>query len=83
MQNTHNMGECRKYEKEGTPKMDFAGKSMQCNPRNRNVPHEHNTCYAQLSMKIAKLDKTNKKLKLANKKRKCDTNSDSNDSGSS
>jgi hypothetical protein len=34
--NTHNMGDCRKYEKEGTPKRAFAGKSMQQqrNPHN-------------------------------------------------
>jgi hypothetical protein len=44
-QNAHNMGDCRKYEKNGTPKKAFAGKSSQCNPRKRNVPHEHNTSY--------------------------------------
>jgi hypothetical protein len=83
MQNTHNMGDCRKYEKDGTPKKAFTGKSAQCNPCNRNASHEHNTSRMQLSMKIAKLDKSNKKLKCMNKKGKCDRDSDSNDSDSS
>jgi hypothetical protein len=29
MQNTHNMGDCHKYEKDGSPKRSFAEKSMQ------------------------------------------------------
>jgi hypothetical protein len=45
--------------------------------------HKHNNSYAQLSTKIAKLEKSNKKLKRANKKRKHDHNSDSNNSNSS
>ena len=84
-QNTHNTGDCRKYEKDGTPKRAFAGKGaqQQRNPRNRNAPRESNNSYAQLSAKIAKLEKSNKKLKRANKKRKRDRNSDSDDSDSS
>ena len=83
-QNTHNTGDCCKSEKDGTPKRAFAGKSMQkCNPRNRNMLHKHNNSYAQLSTKIAKLEKSNKKLKRANKKRKHDRDSDSDDSNSS
>ena len=78
--NTHNMGECHKYEKDRTPKKTFTGKSKQCN---RNVPCKHNTSYAQLSVKIAKLEKSNKKLKVVNKKCKCSHDSDSNDSNSS
>ena len=85
VQNTHNTGDCCKYEKDGTLKRAFAGKSMQQqrNPRNRNAPRESNNSYAQLSAKIAKLEKSNKKLKRANKKCKCDRDSDSNDSDSS
>jgi hypothetical protein len=49
------MGECRKYEKDGTPKKAFAGKSTQRNLSNRNAPREHNISYAQLSVKIVKL----------------------------
>jgi len=82
-QNAHNMGDCCKYEKDGTPKKAFAGKITQLNPCNRNAPHEHNTSYAQLSAKIENLEKSNKKLKRANKKRKRDRDSDSDDSDSS
>jgi hypothetical protein len=83
-QNTHNTGGCHKYEKDGTPKRAFAGKSaQQRNPRNRNMPREHNKSYAQLSAKIVKLEKSNKKLKHANKKRKRDRDSNSDDSDSS
>ena len=83
-QNTHNTGECRKHEKDGTPKRAFAGKSMQQrNPHNRNATRKQNNSYTQLSSKIAKLEKSNKKLKHAHKKPKRDCNSDSNDSNSS
>ena len=75
-QNTHNTGDCRKYVKDGTPKRAFAGKSaQQGNPRNRSYP--------QLSEKIAKLEKSNKKLKRMNTKCKHDRDSDSDDSDSS
>ena len=85
MQNTHNTRECRKYEKDGTPKRAFAGKStqQQRNPCNRNAPRESNNSYVQLFVKIAKLEKSNKKLKRANKKFKHDCNSNSDDSDSS
>jgi hypothetical protein len=83
-QNTHNMGDCRKYEKDGTPKRAFAGKSMQQhNQRNRNAPRESNTSYMQLSAKICKLEKSKKKLKRANIKCRRDRDSNSNDSNSS
>ena len=81
-QNTHHMGNCCKYEKDGTPNKAFAGKSVQRNPHNRNMQRKHNN-YAQLSAKIAKLEKANKKLKHMNKKLKKDYNSNSNDSNSS
>ena len=83
MKNTHNTGDCRKYEKDGTPKKAFPGKSAQRNLRVKNAPHEHNTSYAQLSVKIVKLEKSNKKLKHTNKKRKRNRDSDSDDSDSS
>jgi hypothetical protein len=84
-QNAHNTGECRKYEKDGTLKRAFTGKSaqQQRNPCNQNAPRESNNSYAQLSTKIAKLEKSNKKLKRANKKRKRDRDSDSDDLDSS
>ncbi len=44
------------------------------------MPSKHNTSYAQLTAKIAKLEKSNKKLKRANKKRNRDSDSDDSDS---
>ena len=81
--NTHNTGDCRKYEKDDTPKKAFTGKRAQHNPCNRNALRDHNASYAQLSTKIAKLEKSSKNLKHTNKKPKHDHNSDSNDSDSS
>ena len=82
-QNTHNIGDCKKYNSDGTPKKGFAGKSAQHSPQNGSSQHGKKTNYAQLSTKIEKLEKSNEKLKRANKKRKHDHNSDSNDSDSS
>ena len=56
---------------------------MQHNPHNRNVPCQQNTSYAQLSAEIAKLEKSDKKLKSANRKLKRDYDGDSNNSDSS
>ena len=83
VQNTHNMGDCKKYNLDDTPKKGFAGKSTQHNSCNGNMPCWQSTSYEQLSTKIAKLEKSNKKLKRTNKKRKCNHDSDSNDSNSS
>ena len=80
---THNTGECKKYNSDGTPKKGFAGKSAQQNSRNKNTSRDQNASYAQLSAKIAKLEKSNKKLKRAKKKRKREYVSDSDDSDSS
>ena len=44
---------------------------------------DQNASYVQLSAKIAKLEKSNKKLKRVNKKRERDRDSDSDDSDSS
>ena len=83
-QNTHNTGDCKKYNLDGTPKKGFAGKSAQRSLRaTKAAQRDKKTNYAQLSAKIAKLEKSNKKLKRANKKRKHDHDSDSNDSDSS
>ena len=64
-------------------KKAFAGKGAQQNQCSRNVLREQNNSYAQLSAKITKLEKSNKKLKCANKKCKHNCTSDSNDSDSS
>ena len=79
MKNTYNMGDCHKYEKDGTPKKAFAGKNMQHNPRT----HKQNTNYPQLSAKIVKLETSNQNLKHANKNCKHNYNSNSNNSNSS
>ena len=78
--NTHNTGDCKKYNSDGTPKKGFAGKNAQRNTRNESAQREQKSNYAQLSAKIAKLEKSNKKLKRANKKRRRDSDSDSDSS---
>ena len=80
--NIHNTTECCRYEKDSTPKKSFAGKNAQRNLRNGSAQREQNN-YAQFSTKIAKLEKSNKRLKHANKKCKHDRYSDSEDSDSS
>ena len=60
---THNTGECKKYNSDGTPKKGFAGKSAQQNSCNKNTSRDQSANYAQLSAKIAKLEKSNKKIK--------------------
>ena len=82
MQNTHNTGDCKKYNSDGTLKKGFAGKNAQRNPRNENAQREQKSNYVQLSAKITKLEKSNKKLKRANKKRRRDSDSDSDSSWS-
>ncbi len=83
MQNTHNTGDCKKYNSDGTPKKGFKGKSAQRNLCNGSTLRDQKSNDAQLSAEIAKLKKSNKKLKCVHKKRKHDYNSDSNDSDSS
>ncbi len=52
-QNTHNTGNCKKYDSDGTPKKGFAEKSAQCNSHNGSTSHDQKTNYAQLSANIA------------------------------
>ncbi len=79
-QNTHNTGYCKKYNSDGTPKKSFAGKNTQRNTRNESAHRDKKSNHAQLSAKIAKLERSDKKLKRVNKKRKHDSDSDSNSS---
>ena len=79
-QNTHNTGDCKKYNSDGTPKKGFARNNAQRNPRNESAQRDQKSNYPQLSAKIAKLERSNKKLKRANKKRKHDSDSNSNSS---
>ena len=81
--NTYNTGDCKKFNSDGTPKKGFAGKNAQHPLHNECASHEQNASYAQLSVKIAKLEKSNKKLKRAKKKRKHEYVSDSNNLDSS
>ena len=82
-QNTHNTGNCKKYNSDGTLKKGFAGKNAQRNPRKESASRNQKTNYAQLSAKIAKLEKSNRKLKRASKKCKRDYDSDGDDSNAS
>ena len=81
--NTHNTGECKKYNLDGTPKKGFAGKNSQQNSHNKNASRDQNASYLQLSVKIVKLAKSNKRLKHTKKKRKRKSVSESDDSDSS
>jgi hypothetical protein len=78
----HNTMECRNNEKNGTPKMSFTGKSVKHNLCSGSALHKQKS-YTKLSAKFTKPEKSNKKLKHANKKRKSDRDSDSDDSKSS
>ena len=65
--NTHDSMECLNYEKDRTPKKAFIRKGPQRNLHSQNATCRHNNTYAQLSAKIAKLEKSKKKLEHANK----------------
>ena len=80
---THTTMEWCKYEKDGTSKKTFTGRSAQCNPCRRTVPCEQNNTHIQLYAKITKLEKSNNKPKRANKKFKHDHDSVSKGSNSS
>ncbi len=82
---THNTPDCRKYESNGTPKSSFKGRKPNGNSRGPERPARGGSSYAQLSAKIDKLTRSNKKMKRAieKKKRKHHDISDSDDSDSS
>jgi hypothetical protein len=70
---THNTGECRKYEKDGTEK---ASSHAAKKGKKKSYPANHN--FAQLTEKIEKLEKALKKSRKRGKKRRYkDSNSDS------
>eukprot|EP00804_Cyclotella_cryptica_P003933 CCRYP_016103-RA/>CCRYP_016103-RA protein AED:0.41 eAED:0.41 QI:0/-1/0/1/-1/1/1/0/163 len=75
---THNTSDCRKYEKDGKPKKGF-GKGKHGSTA---LDKKTASAFAQLSAKVEKLEKANKRLKKSSKKRKCDYDSDSSDSDS-
>jgi hypothetical protein len=78
--NTHNTGECHKYEKDRTPKKAFAGKSVQRNLHNRNALREHNTSNVCCPRRSQSLKNITRNLKSVNKKRKRNCDSDREDS---
>jgi hypothetical protein len=70
---THSTGECRKYEKDGTPKSSFRAAKK---GGKKSYPSNQN--FAQLTEKIKKLEKALKKSRKRGKKRRYkDSNSDS------
>ncbi len=70
---THNTGECRKYEKDGTEKSSFCAAKK---GGKRSYPSNQN--FAQLTEKIEKLEKALKKSGEKGKKRRYeDSDSDS------
>jgi hypothetical protein len=68
---THNTGECRKYEKDGTERSNFCAAKK---GGKRSYPSNQN--FAQLTKKIEKLEKALKKSGKKGKKRRYE-NSDS------
>ncbi len=82
---THNTPDCRKYESNGTLKKNFKGTKPTGPSHGTERPARGGSSYAQLSAKIDKLEKSNKKMKHAinKKKRKRHETSNSDDSDSS
>ena len=81
---THNTLDCWKYDSNGTPKKNFNGKKSNGTSHGPEKPAQGGSSYAQLSTKIDKLEKSNRKMKHAiNKKKRKHYDSDSDDSDSS
>jgi hypothetical protein len=76
---THNTSDCRKYDKDGKLKKGF-GKGQHGSTA---LDKKTASAFAQLSAKVEKLEKANKKLKKSSKKRKREYDSDTSDSDSS
>eukprot|EP00804_Cyclotella_cryptica_P024421 CCRYP_015862-RA/>CCRYP_015862-RA protein AED:0.37 eAED:0.37 QI:0/-1/0/1/-1/1/1/0/133 len=75
---THNTSDCPKYEKDSKPKKGFGKGEHGSTALDKKTASE----FAQLSAKIEKLEKANKRLKKSSKKRKHDYDNDSSDSES-
>eukprot|EP00804_Cyclotella_cryptica_P012712 CCRYP_016291-RA/>CCRYP_016291-RA protein AED:0.36 eAED:0.36 QI:0/-1/0/1/-1/1/1/0/158 len=69
---THNMSDCRKYEKDGKPKKGF-GKGQHCSTA---LDKKTASAFTELSAKVEQLEKANKRLKKSSKKRKHEYDSD-------
>jgi hypothetical protein len=76
---THNMSDCRKYEKDGKIKKGFGKGQHGSTASNKKTP----SAFTQLLAKVVKLEKANEKLKTSLQKRKRNCGSDSDDSNCS
>ncbi len=78
---THNTGECRKYEKDGTLEKGFSGKAAIMQKRHSSGKKENSNSLVQLIEHFLKLEKTVKKTQKSLQKKKCrQENSNSSDS---
>ncbi len=75
----HNTSNCRKYDKDGKLKKGF-GKGQHGGTA---LDKKNASAFAQLSAKVERLEKANKKLKKSSKKCKHEYDSDNSDSDSS
>ena len=67
---THNTGECRKYEKDGTLKKSFSGKAAVGQKRNGKGKTEGANSFTQIMDHISKLKKTVKEAQKGSRKKK-------------
>jgi hypothetical protein len=80
---THNTGECRKYEKDGTLKKSFSGTAAVGQKHHGNGRKESANSFAQIMDRFSKLEKTVKKAQKSSQKKKSrHESSDSSDSDS-
>eukprot|EP00804_Cyclotella_cryptica_P025161 CCRYP_013008-RA/>CCRYP_013008-RA protein AED:0.42 eAED:0.42 QI:0/-1/0/1/-1/1/1/0/101 len=75
---THNTSDCCKNEKDGKPKKGIRKGQHGSTALDKNTA----SAFAQLSAKVEKLEKANKRLKKSSKKHERDYDSDSSDSDS-
>ena len=67
---THNTGECRKYEKDGTLKKRFNGKATVEAKYNGKGKKDHTNSFAQIMERFSKLKKAVKKTQKSKRKKK-------------
>ena len=81
---THNTGECRKYEKDGTLQKSFSTKaSAGKKGTGGGKKQAYGNSFAQVMERFSKLEKAVKKTqKSSRKKKRCQEYSDSSDSDS-
>ena len=80
---THNTGECRKYDKDGTLQKSFSAKAAVGQKRHGSGKKESHNSFVQVVERFSKLEKALKKShKSARKKKRRHENSDTSDSDS-